>query len=175
MSSIAARLGAEAVARPRSSMSPSQRLRRILRSRDRRRAAPVRRNAVSQCYNVPNSAAQHDCPAGRLAAGERRHDIPRMGESSQGSDGGDEARRHREIIAAFGIKALQGGDLDVLLTEACQHVSNGLGVEHARSLEYRAESDDVLVRAGIGWAEGVVGRATLGTDMASPPGRAFRS
>jgi len=98
-----------------------------------------------------------------------------MGESSQGSDGGDEARRHREIIAAFGIKALQGGDLDVLLTEACQHVSNGLGVEHAKILEYRPESDDLLVRAGIGWAEGVVGRATLGTDMASPPGRAFRS
>jgi signal transduction histidine kinase len=83
--------------------------------------------------------------------------------------------RHREIMAEFGGKALQGGDFDALLQEACQRTAEGIGVEHAKILEYRAETDDLLVRAGVGWAENVVGQARLSSDMASPPGRAFRS
>src|SRR5919199_1929336 len=85
------------------------------------------------------------------------------------------ARRHREIMAAFGYQALQGHDLDALLAEACRRVAEGLEVERAKVLEYRAETDDLLIRAGIGWAPDVVGRAHLPADLASPPGRAFRT
>jgi signal transduction histidine kinase len=83
--------------------------------------------------------------------------------------------RHREIMAEFGSKALQHGNLDALLQEACERTAEGVGVEHAKILEYRAETDDLLVRAGIGWAEDVVGRARLSAGMSSPPGRAFRT
>jgi signal transduction histidine kinase len=83
--------------------------------------------------------------------------------------------RHREIMAAFGSKALQPGDFDALLQEACERTAESIGVEHAKILEYRAESDDLLVRAGIGWAENVVGQARLSAKMRSPPGRAYRT
>src|SRR4051794_18461480 len=83
--------------------------------------------------------------------------------------------RHREIMAEFGSKAMQFDDFDELLQEACERTAESIGVEHAKVLEYRSETDDLLVRAGIGWAENVVGRARLSADMASPPGRAFRT
>lgn len=85
------------------------------------------------------------------------------------------AARHREIMANFGGKALQGGDFAALLQEACQLTAEGVGVEHAKILEYRPETDDLIVRAGVGWAENVVGRATLSAGMSSPPGSAFRT
>jgi signal transduction histidine kinase len=88
---------------------------------------------------------------------------------------GMQARRHREIMAAFGCKALQSTDLDELLAQAAVHVAEGLGVRRAKVLEYRRESDDLLVRAGVGWKEGVVGQVHLEAGMASPPGRAFRT
>src|SRR4029077_20200098 len=97
---------------------------------------------------------------------------PRSGELSA-----DAARlmRHREIMAEFGGKAMQLGDFDELLQEACERTAESIGVEHAKVLEYRPETDDLLVRAGIGWAENVVGRARLSAGMTSPPGRAFRT
>jgi signal transduction histidine kinase len=97
---------------------------------------------------------------------------PRSGELSA-----DAARlmRHREIMAEFGSKAMQLGDFDELLQEACERTAESIGVEHAKVLEYRPETDDLLVRAGIGWAENVVGRARLSAGMTSPPGRAFRT
>jgi signal transduction histidine kinase len=94
-----------------------------------------------------------------------------------GAHSADAARlmRHREIMAEFGSKAMQLGDFDDLLQEACERTAESIGVEHAKVLEYRPETDDLLVRAGIGWAENVVGRARLSAGMTSPPGRAFRT
>jgi signal transduction histidine kinase len=85
------------------------------------------------------------------------------------------ARRHREIMAAFGSEALRGHDLDALLTQACARAAEGLEVERAKVLEYRAETDDLLIRTGVGWSEDVVGRACLPANLASPPGLAFRT
>jgi two-component sensor histidine kinase len=42
-------------------------------------------------------------------------------------------------------------------------------------LRYRPEAGDLLVVAGIGWSEGIVGHATFSTDLASPPGSAFQT
>ena len=86
-----------------------------------------------------------------------------------------QAGRHREVMAAFGLKAMRRIHLDELLHEACILVAEGLDVEHAKILEHRNETDDLLVRAGIGWATGVVGRARLPSGMSSPPGRAFQT
>jgi len=80
------------------------------------------------------------------------------------------ARRHREIIAEFGSKALQTRDLDALLYEACMRTAEGLGVERAKVLQHRPDADDLLVRAGVGWAEGVVGmslRLTLAARISA--------
>jgi PAS domain S-box-containing protein len=80
------------------------------------------------------------------------------------------------LVASFGSRALEEGlDLDALLADAAEHAAAGLGVARAKVLQYRTETDDFLVRAGLGWAQGVVGRATLSAGMASPPGRALRT
>ena len=82
--------------------------------------------------------------------------------------------RRLALIAAFGQAALAELPLDVLLHRAAVAAADGLEAKRAKVLEFRRERDDLLVRAGIGWAPGVVGRTTLSTGWSSPPGRALR-
>lgn len=84
-------------------------------------------------------------------------------------------RRYFEIANAFGVEALGASDLDALLQRATEQVSRGIGVRRAKVLEYRPATDDLFVRAGVGWNDGVVRHASLSADLASPPGRAFRT
>src|SRR6478609_4936802 len=82
------------------------------------------------------------------------------------------ATRRQAFVASFGIRALELDlDLDALLAQA----TVGLGVERAKVLQHRPDTEDLLIRAGVGWKPGVVGRATLPTSMASPPGRALQT
>ena len=92
------------------------------------------------------------------------HDIAQAAEAG--------AARRQALVTSFGARALtEGFDLDALLAEAAAHAAAGLGVERAQVLQHRPEAGDLLVRAGVGWKPGVVGRATLPAGMASPPGR----
>ena len=84
-------------------------------------------------------------------------------------------RQYHRIVIEFGKDALGDTDLQSLLKHAIERVSRGMGIRRAKVLEYRPDSDDLLVRAGVGWQPGVVGHAVLPSDMASPPGRAFRT
>jgi PAS domain S-box-containing protein len=87
-----------------------------------------------------------------------------------------DAAQRQALVASFGSRALDAGlDLDALLGEAAVHAAAGLSVERAKVLRYRPASDDLLVCAGVGWAPGVVGHATLSADLTSPPGRALRT
>src|SRR3712207_5090116 len=93
------------------------------------------------------------------------HDIAPAAESG--------ADRRQAFVTSFGARALtEGFNLDALLAEAAAHAAAALRVERAKVLQHRPDTDDLLVRAGVGWQPGVVGRATLPTGMASPPGRA---
>lgn len=80
----------------------------------------------------------------------------------------------RDHLAALGAFALKSGDLDGLLGEACRLVAAGLGVRFCKFLEPRPEGS-FLVRAGIGWREGVVGHAKLEGDGRSPAGHALKT
>jgi signal transduction histidine kinase len=88
---------------------------------------------------------------------------------------GVRARRHRQIMAEFGFKALRNAALGELLADACAETKNGLGVEHAKVLQYRPANDDLLIASGVGWEPDVVGHVTLSSALSSPPGRAFRT
>ena len=97
-----------------------------------------------------------------------QHDIEPAAESG--------AARQQAFVTSFGARALtEGFDLDALLAEAAAHAAAGLGVERAKVLQHRPAAGDLLVRAGVGWMSGVVGRAALPAGTASPPGRAFRT
>jgi two-component sensor histidine kinase len=83
--------------------------------------------------------------------------------------------RQRAALADFGAAALASTDLDGVLAEGARLCAEGLGVPYCRVLEYRPGTDDLVVRAGVGWRPGVIGRAVARADNGNPGGRAFRT
>jgi two-component sensor histidine kinase len=84
-------------------------------------------------------------------------------------------RRQRAGLAYIGACALRTENLDELLNEACRIVATGLGTRFCKILEFRPETSDLLVRAGVGWAAGVVGHARLSAGTESPAGYALKT
>jgi two-component sensor histidine kinase len=83
--------------------------------------------------------------------------------------------RQQEILAELGVVALQGKPFRELLNETVRLTAEGMCAEFCKVLEYRPADNRLLVRAGVGWHEGIVGRATIGTDLESPSGFALRT
>ncbi|WP_291864080.1 ATP-binding protein [Bradyrhizobium sp.] len=81
--------------------------------------------------------------------------------------------RQQAAIARFGSFALREPDLDKILAEAVRVCAEGLSVPFSKVCRYRAELDDLLIVAGHGWQEGVIGHVVSRADMSSPQGRAF--
>ncbi|MDB5361927.1 MAG: hypothetical protein JWO51_3224 [Rhodospirillales bacterium] len=87
-----------------------------------------------------------------------------------------EHRLHQQaLLAELGHIAMLDVTLDDLLSEACRLTALGLGIQYCKALEYQPDEGRFLVRAGVGWHEGVVGHATIGADLASPAGYAFQT
>ena len=83
--------------------------------------------------------------------------------------------RQQELLAELGVLALQGTKFIDLLNHTVRLTAEGLGAEYCKVLEYIPAENRLLVRAGIGWDEGVVGSASVGADLASPAGYALRT
>lgn len=102
-------------------------------------------------------------------------------EESPGGDGPPGAGeleyrlRQQSILADFGIEALRARDLEPMLQRATELCGEGMRSKYCKFLEYRPEQDSLFVRAGIGWAPGVVGSAEMRTDLASPAGFALET
>ncbi len=62
-----------------------------------------------------------------------------------------------------------------MLNHTARMTAEGLQAEYCKVLEYLPAENRFLVRAGFGWEEGVVGRATVGADLQSPAGYALRT
>jgi len=83
--------------------------------------------------------------------------------------------RQQEILAELGVVALQGRPFLVLLNETVRLTAEGMNAEFCKVLEFLPTDNRLLVRAGIGWHEGIVGKATVGADLESPSGFALRT
>ncbi len=83
--------------------------------------------------------------------------------------------RQQALLGEFGRIALQTRDLDVLLQRATALCATGLEAPFCSILEYMPEENRLLMRAGVGWEEGTVGRASVGADLGSPAGFAYRT
>lgn len=81
--------------------------------------------------------------------------------------------RQQEALATFGSFALGESDLGLVLTEAARVCAESLEVSFCKVCRYRAEENDLLVEAGVGWKPGVVGGVVSRADHSSPQGRAF--
>ena len=79
------------------------------------------------------------------------------------------------ILADFGVIALRHQPLGTLLDHTCDAVLSGVTVHNVKILEYRPDTNRLLVRAGRGWREGVVGHATISAELDSPAGRAYQT
>jgi two-component sensor histidine kinase len=82
-------------------------------------------------------------------------------------------RRQQAAVAGFGSFALRESDLLKILTEAARICAEGLNVPFCKICRYRGEENDLLIEAGFGWHEGVVGHVVSRADQSSPQGRAF--
>lgn len=83
--------------------------------------------------------------------------------------------RQQSLLSEFGVRALREDDFLSLLQFATELCAAGMGAEFCKALEYNSEIGQLLVVAGTGWGEGIVGRATIGTDMESPAGYALKT
>ena len=83
--------------------------------------------------------------------------------------------RQQEILAELGVTALKGTPFDDLLRETVRLSAQGLEAEFCKVLEYIPARNRLLMRAGVGWDEGLVGKASVGSDLASPSGYALRT
>ena len=81
--------------------------------------------------------------------------------------------RQQSAIAGFGSFALRQSDLQTVLDEAGRACAKGLDVRFCKICRYQPLTDDLLVVAGVGWRDGVVGSAVSRADVTTPQGRAF--
>lgn len=81
----------------------------------------------------------------------------------------------QEILSDIGVFALRNPSFDELMHKVVALIAEGLDVQLCKVLEFRPEQNDFIVRAGIGWHQGVVGHATIGADLASPAGFALKT
>lgn len=85
-------------------------------------------------------------------------------------------RRHRSVITNLAtLAALPALSREEFFGDLVLRVAEAIEIDHVKLLRYRPEHNDLLVEAGVGWSEGVIGVVTFRAEMSSAPGRAFRT
>jgi PAS domain S-box-containing protein len=86
----------------------------------------------------------------------------------------EEALRERALqqaaVAELGRKALSKGELNDLMDEAVVLAARTLRVEFSEVFELQSGAQRLLMRAGVGWAEGHVGRSAVPSGSGSQAG-----
>jgi two-component sensor histidine kinase len=87
----------------------------------------------------------------------------------------DVVRRHMRILVDLGRISDESNDFARFMDHVVMQVARAIEIDHVKILRYRPRTADLLVVAGIGWREGVVGAATLPAGLNSAPGRSFQT
>lgn len=87
----------------------------------------------------------------------------------------EEGASWRETLAGLALMALRGVELRAFMGEIPVRVREALGVRFCEVLELLDEGDRLLLRAGAGWNENLVGRATVSAALGSQAGYALGS
>ena len=83
--------------------------------------------------------------------------------------------REAQAVADLGRRALEHRDTVPLFEEAVQLVARTLDVEFVKVLELLPHGTDLLLKAGLGWKPGVVGRAAVSAANGSQAGFALQA
>ena len=87
-----------------------------------------------------------------------------------------EAYVHQQRAITFlGQKALVSHDLTTLMNEVARKVAETLDNEYCKVLELLPDGNEMLLRAGVGWKEGLVGNVTVHTGLDSQAGYTLNS
>ena len=78
--------------------------------------------------------------------------------------------RQQEAVVDVGRQALAGADLSAFMQSVTELVAKTLGVEFCKLLELLPGNDAFLLRAGVGWREGLVGQTTVSAGTNSQAG-----
>lgn len=78
--------------------------------------------------------------------------------------------QQQDTVAALGQYALSDNSLDELMQEAAERAASTLDIGLAKVLENLPEENALLLIAGVGWDEGIVGQAKVGSDLESQAG-----
>ena len=90
-------------------------------------------------------------------------------------DSRHELLRQQTTLARFGELALRSDDLDEILTEACRLAGEALGTDLAKVVELQEDGKTLLVRAGVGWKPGIIGRAIIMAEEDTSEGHALQT
>ena len=85
------------------------------------------------------------------------------------------ALHQQAALAQFGEFALKSDDLDTILHWACRLVGIALGTHLAKVMELQGDGTTMLVREGVGWKPGVVGKAKVITGERTAEHYALRT
>lgn len=72
-----------------------------------------------------------------------------------------EQNDRQRVLADFGDFVLDHDDLDEILTEGCRLVAEALGADLAKVMEIERGSNTAIVRAGVGWHDGITGKERI--------------
>jgi len=69
--------------------------------------------------------------------------------------------RQQEVVSELGQRALESSDLDALFAEASEIVAETLDNDYCKVLDLDPDAEELLLRQGVGWHDGIVGEATV--------------
>ena len=82
--------------------------------------------------------------------------------------------RQQAMVASLGQSALGDADLPKLIDEAVMLVAQTLPADYCGLMELLPDGDVFLLKAGVGWPEGMVGNLLVGADTGSLAGFTLR-
>ncbi|SIR66948.1 PAS domain S-box-containing protein [Haladaptatus litoreus] len=69
--------------------------------------------------------------------------------------------QQQRVVTELGKRALEDRDIDMLLADAAEQVADTLNNDYAKILELDTETNELRLRQGVGWNNGLVGSATI--------------
>lgn len=83
--------------------------------------------------------------------------------------------RQQSLLGEFGRMAMQTRDHRKILQRATELCAEGLQARFAKVLEFLADENRLIVRAGVGWAPDTIDVVSLAADIGSPAGYAYQT
>ncbi|KHE92297.1 Signal transduction histidine-protein kinase BarA [Candidatus Brocadiaceae bacterium S225] len=83
--------------------------------------------------------------------------------------------RQQDAIARLSHEALLGDDLISIMNKAVSTIADTLGNEYCKVLELLPDGKAMILRAGVGWKEGIVGAITVNAGLDTQAGYTLKS